>query len=489
MTLQEIFALPTEAEKIIELKKRVTPLPNYKSLMADWDPKLHDVMNPEKRKDGKKLKMPEVRNELGVITTKAEFETDPVNRIPMPIEQDETNIHTAFTVGTEPKLLCEPNSDQEKELLSIIKQIEKKNKVKYLNKKAVRSWLSETEVAEYWYTIKDDSFWTKVMSAVLKVFSKSNAVYKLKVAVWSPFRGDSLYPLFDDQGDLVAFSRGYKIKVDETTEKEYFMTMTKDQVYKWDIETGAMSKGHPFKHGFEKMPITYMYRPETLCEKIKPVRERIETLLSNYADCIDYNFFPKLVLEGELNGVPTKGNGDMIKLEANSTGTPKVYYLTWNQTPESVKLELEYLWEKAYSLTNTPRISMENLKGIGQQSGIAFKFTFMGAHMAVENHAEVVGEYLQRRYNFLVSAVGTLNTTYTKAAQTIDIEVEIVPYMIDDLTARISNAVAAVQGGIATTEQGVIMAGLTDAVEDTVKEIEDASAKKAELNNFPNATM
>lgn len=34
--------------------------------------------------------------------------------------------------------------------------------MRYNNKRIVRSWLSETEVAEYWYVVKDDSFWRKI---------------------------------------------------------------------------------------------------------------------------------------------------------------------------------------------------------------------------------------------------------------------------------------------------------------------------------------
>ena len=80
--------------------------------------------------------------------------------------------------------------------------------------------------------------------------------------------------------------------------------------------------------------------------------------------------------------------------------------------------------------------SFETLKGVGKASGTAFRFMFMGAHMAVENHGEVIGEFLQRRVNFIVSALGSINPTeFSKASQTIDIETELVPYMIDDLNA------------------------------------------------------
>lgn len=40
--------------------------------------------------------------------------------------------------------------------------------MRYNNKRLVRSWLSETEVAEYWYAVKDEGFWRKMLAQVKK---------------------------------------------------------------------------------------------------------------------------------------------------------------------------------------------------------------------------------------------------------------------------------------------------------------------------------
>ena len=84
----------------------------------------------------------------------------------------------------------------------------------------------------------------------------------------------------------------------------------------------------------------------------------------------------------------------MVKLTGEGADAQ---YLTWNQVPDTVKFEAETLTNMAYDMSNTPRISFETLKGVGKASGTAFRFMFMGAHMAVENHGEVIGEFLQRR--------------------------------------------------------------------------------------------
>ena len=96
----------------------------------------------------------------------------------------------------------------------------------------------------------------------------------------------------------------------------------------------------------------------------------------------------------------------MVKLTGEGADAQ---YLTWNQVPDTVRFEAETLTNMAYDMSNTPRISFETLKGVGKASGTAFRFMFMGAHMAVENHGEVIGEFLQRRVNFIVSALGSIN--------------------------------------------------------------------------------
>lgn len=478
MKLEDILKLQDEQQKIAYLKRRSTEAPDAEALFSDWDPMKHSVWDKEKRPDGVKIGQEEVRDSNGKVIQSEETDPDPVNRISLPIEQDQVNIHTAFTVGNEPKLTCEPNNDEEKELFSVIKSINKKNKLRFLNKKIVRSWLSECEVAEYWYTVKDDGFWSKVLTKIKATFGvKTKAEYKLKCAVWSPFRGDKLYPKFDEYGDMVAISREYETTNDDRTKVRHFMTITKDAVYKWD-ENNRWENPTIFKHGFKKMPVVYSYRKESLCRNIKPIRERLETLLSNFADCIDFNFFPRLVLEGDIVGKPTRSNGDMIKLDRDA----KVSYLTWTQTPEQIKMELESLTDKCYSLTGTPRISFENLKGTGQAlSGVAFDYVFLSTHLKVDEHNEVIGEHLQRRYNFLVSAVGTLNTSYEKASETIEVECEIAPFRIDDLESKVNIAVAGVGGGIFSKRTGIVMAGIADEVETELAEIESDNAKETEI--------
>lgn len=474
-TLEEVLAIEDIGMKISYLKKgRGTPLPDAQKLYADWNPNLHEIIMD-------KVKYPKIKittnlektewdeaNQKSVTIPKREKEVEP-NRISLPLEQDIVNIQTAFTVGTEPKMDCNP-SESEKGVFEALKSVFRKNKMKYQNRKVVRSWLSEQEIAEYWYTVKDDGFWAMLKNKISSLFGKSRPEYKLKSVLWSPFRGDELYPFFDDSGDMVAFSRQYKKRTLDDNEITCFMTITKDMVYVWEMTQGwALKKS--FRHGFKKLPVIYAYRPEAYCNKIRSIRIRLEKLLSNYADCIDYHFFPILKLFGDIQSMDGNFKNRMVQLTGEKADAQ---YLTWQQVPETVKYEAETEIENAYALTNTPRISFENLKGTGSAlSGSAFRYVFMGAHMAVENHGEVIGDFMQRRVNFLISALGSINSSLESASETIDIDVEIVPYMIDDTDDKVTTAVKAVNGGIWSRREGIIFAGNAERIDEELKEIEE----------------
>ncbi len=471
MTIEEINELDIP-QRIEELKKRTTDAPNKDDLLSDWDETKHDVMIEEKRPKRRVLVEEEERDVNGKIIKPAEYKKVEVNRIAIPLEQDIVNTQTAFTVGNEPKMTCRSEDKQEKNLFEIVKDTLKRNKIKYINKRVMRSWLSEQEVAEYWYAVEDKSWWKRILSKLGVI--KTPPSHKLKVALWSPFRGDNLYPYFNQYGDLIAFSREYTAKENGKDVKRFTVIDNREVTTYQDGK-----EKDRFEHKFDKIPVIYIYRNKAYCKKIKTLRNRLEVLLSNFADCLDYNFYPKLVAVGDLEGIQERGTTNEI---INLTGDgASVSYLTWQQSPEMAKTEFDNLTERVYSLTNTPRMSVEYLRESGNPvSGRAFKYVFMGAHLQVSNHAEDLEEYLERRVNFVVSAIGSLYPKIKSATETIDIDVEIVPFMIDNKSERINDAVSAVEGGVASRKEGIILAGITDRIEEELKAIEEDKKNSTE---------
>ena len=475
MTLEEILALEDIGQKVMYLKKgRRTPEVNASRLRADWNPDLHEIITDKEKYPKIEVVVEKEKQEWDEklrrnVTIPAKTKEVEPNRIAIPLEQDIVNIHTAFTVGTEPEMTCTP-ADTEKGIFEALKSVLKKNKIKYQNRKIVRSWLSEQEVAEYWYIATDDGFWAKLKARIASIFGKNKPEGKLKSVVWSPFRGDKLYPYFSDEGDLVAFSREYKKRDISGNETTCFMCITADMVYNWELDREWSDAGS-FRHKFAKLPVLYSYRPEALCDKIRTIRIRLEKLLSGYADCIDYHFFPILMLFGDVQNFSGEFKNRVVELTGDGANAA---YLTWNQASDPVKVELDTYFNQAYAMTNTPRISFDQLKGSGSAlSGVAFRYVFMGAHMAVSNHGEELGMFMQRRVNFLLSALGSINPSLAKASETIDVDVDIVPYIIDNIDDKVKTAVSAVQGGVWSQRDGIMFAGNAARVDEALKEIRE----------------
>lgn len=72
--------------------------------------------------------------------------------------------------------------------------------------------------------------------------------------------------------------------------------------------------------------------------------------------------------------------------------------------------------------------------------------------------------------------------------RTIDIETNLVPYMIDDLNDKVATAVSAVGGGVWSRREGIMFAGNADRIDEELKEIEEENKQKGEKqNNSPSA--
>mgnify|MGYP007057868075 FL=1 len=81
-------------------------------------------------------------------------------------------------------------------------------------------------------------------------------------------------------------------------------------------------------------------QPAVEWEDVQNLIDRLEKLLSNFADTNDYHASPKIFTTGTILGWAKKGeSGAVIEGEEGATAQ----YLSWAQAPESVKLEIETL--------------------------------------------------------------------------------------------------------------------------------------------------
>jgi SPP1 family phage portal protein len=437
MKIEELFQ--TSEGESLDIKKVITELkskryikePEVDSAKNQLDPLKHDVTNKIKRPDKKvKIDPEDVQIEENATTVvsgsgeKVAYRIEPVARIALAIQKLIVKRAVSFIFGNPVDLSATPENDNEKAVLKAIKRVMYDIKEKSFNRKVARNLFSCTEVAELWYPVDN----------VNKAYG-FNSKWKLRATIFSPLNGDLLFPYFDETGDMIAFSREFSITTKNVTET-YFETYTDKAYYVWKQGTDGyeLLEGYPKENTIGKIPVIFGHQPEVEWQDVQGLIDRLEKLLSNFADTNDYHAAPKIFITGEVKGFSKKGEPGAI-LEGEEGAEAK--YLSWENAPESVKLEIETLLRMIYTLTQTPDISFDAVKGIGAVSGIALKLLFMDAHLKVADHQEVFDEYLQRRINVIKAFLGKFNTQLANDAENIQIEPVITPYMIVDEAAEI----------------------------------------------------
>ena len=285
-----------------------------------------------------------------------------------------------------------------------------------------------------------------------------------------------LYPYFDETGDMLAISRQYEIKDNQGVKHTYFETYTDREHRLWNLEGNQwkMQEGYPKENAIGKIPVIYGQQPAVEWEDVQNLIDRLEKLLSNFADTNDYHAAPKIFTTGTILGWAKKGeSGAVIEGEEGATAQ----YLSWAQAPESVKLEIETLLRMIYTITQTPDISFDSVKGLGSISGVALKLLFMDAHLKVQDKMEIFDDYLQRRLAIIQAFLAQMNAKnkdFVSACDSLSIEPEIVPYMIEDEAAKVSTLLAATgQKAIVSRKTAVQQLGWVNDTEAEIEQIED----------------
>jgi len=405
----------------------------------------HEIFDKTKRPDKTIKKDTRTINEAGepVLATAIV----PVARVGMPLQKliVERRVGFMLTDPVQTKVVDGDDSTQQKELVKLIDRIQNENKMDYKNKEVARRLMSEMEAAEIWYFVPNEN-------------PSIEAKFILKMKIISPDLGDTLYPMFDATGDMIAFARGYKVN-DEGKDIEHFDIYLAENEYYWIMDASGkwildpLTTPNPKPNQVKKIMVVYYSQQYPEWADVQTMISRLETIVSNHADVNDYFGSPILTVIGELAGYAQKGEtGKILQLTQGSQAN----YLALATEPMSIKMEQDNLEGFIYCLSQTPNITFEQMKGLGQLSGVALKLLFMDAHMAVKNKEEIFGLGLQRRLNLLRVAVGmVINTSLSKVAETTQLKPLITPFLPENITEAIDNIVSSVNGGVMSRETGL----------------------------------
>lgn len=395
------------------------------SILED-DPIKRDVSKWQDQYDGKHIIL---EKEDKLVGPKGEKKFVKAIKNVITLQKKVVSSAVSFLFGEPVKLIL---NSEDKETFDLINNVWITNKLKYFNKKLARKVFVETKVAELWYVKKLEGQEAKIKVVLL---CKSN--------------GDEIYAHFDDLGDMDAFLRKYSLdNIDGKSEDHadiYLETKTIQGVNKqggWEtVDVPNM---------FEKIPVIYYSQNEPEWKDVQTEIDRIEDLLSKFGDTNDYFGSPILKLKGEIENPPTKEEvGKILRFKGsiNDKGD-MVYsgdadYLTWEQAPESIKMEYDMLKDIIYGMTSTPDLSFNNVKGLSSLSGIAIKLMFTDSILKAKDKEELFGECLTRRNNLLKAIVSTVSVKHKIKLEELDISLEfgsVLPTDLDEIIKSLSLA-------------------------------------------------
>jgi len=406
-----------------------------------------------------------------------------VNRIPLGFQQIIVNRAVGFLLGIPVKLRSYAVDDPEKKLAAMIQKTWDDNKLDFFNRKLARRVFAECEAAELWYLVDDSSFWASLWAKLKSaVGAATSSKFRLRVRLISPLLGDKLYPHYDEYGDMDAFSREY-IVTENGKKVSRFDIYTADVVVNMVKGDGGWTEEKRAANPFKKIPVIYYSQEVPEWYLVQGLIERYETQMSNLADTNDYFGSPMVKVKGKVLGFASKGEqGKVLQMEKDADAS----YLSYDNAPESIKLELETLEKHIYGLTQTPNISFENMKSMGDVSGIALKLKFMDAHLKVENKLELFGEMFQRRLNLLKNVLGmVVDTSLSQQVLTLEMEPIFTPYLPKNVKEEVDILATATGKPIMSVKTAIENNPLVGDADEEISRMDEEA--KAELTASRNA--
>lgn len=460
MKYNEILSIlrsnPNEAIKELEKQKKDI---NQKEIEEQFSVKGHKVLNEAYRK--KREVVEEYTDSKGEITTRTKYVD--VVRTPLAIQKDIADTAAEFIFANPVKYVANGDTELDKNVSKAFNKLAKKLKLAQFDIDLATEIFSYTQSAEYWYLIKEDND--------LYGF---DATHKLKVVRFSP-KYNELLPYFDDEGDMIAFSRKYCIKEDDVTIYR-FETYTKDYIFYFEKKSDSPDYVlvKTIKHLLGKIPIVYGTQENPEWHNVQKLIERLEDILSNHGEINDYHAHPKIVAKGQIMSFAEKGEkGAVIEVEKDGD----MNYLSWTHSIDSVQKEQENLDRYIYSLTKTPKIDFETVKGLGSNiSGITLKMLFMPATLKATVKKNKFEEYFERRISIIKSL---FEFAGAKDFSKPEIEPIITPFTITDDKDTIERLILAnCNKPIISQKTSVKLSGLVDNYEEEQKLIEEQQEKE-----------
>ena len=243
---------------------------------------------------------------------------------------------------------------------------------------------------------------------------------EIKARVLSHKSGD-FFPHFDEYGDMDAFTRKYKAIYSGDGKEHDFVWIQTAKIENLYVDiSGEWKLIKSLKNLAGKITVVYAEQDNPEWEDVASLMDYYENRLSRMVDTNDYFGDPILKNFGE-SSLPSKNTvGKQITYPIRidpETGKElhgDAEYLVWQQSIDSIKLELETLRNEIYAGSSTPDLSFENMKSIGALSGTAIELMFIEAFIKAAEGMEIFGPAVQRSVSVVRALISNVTNTKYK---------------------------------------------------------------------------
>lgn len=427
-----------------QLKQKSVEVPSWEKLKKEYDPELHPVMDKQQYPDIIKYEERESTTEVDSFGNPKIVKVpvglpEKVSRVTYALQDLAVKRTTELCFGIPVKRQYSPEQDNERQaqIASYIENIFTRNHIDTVNIERGRRLFASCEIMTLWYAVKEDN-------ALYGFDSK----LKLRCVTYSPMQGDMLYPLFDENGDLIALSVEYrrKVKNDMTT---FFDTYTSSKHLQWNNKDGGaveLAKNEDIEIG--KIPAVYMYRPTPVWENTSWMVYEMEWAVSRNGNYLRKNSRPILAAYADesLQFGQSPGTDaafrDIYQLPTGSS----LQYVTWNQAIDNLKYYVNELRQMFFTQLQLPDWSYENMK-TSPMSGEARKQLFIDCHLKVKDESGRWLEFFDREVNVIKAYLKQmLPDDWSRDIDALKVENVITPFTITSDSDNVSLMVSATGG-------------------------------------------
>lgn len=455
LNINELFNSNSVSEIILTLKQKSLDIPLWSSLIKEYEPELHEIVDDVIGRQDRSL-------DDGVVEKAA--------RLPIGLEKLLTRRISEFTMSIPVKRVY--NFDQtDEELKEIVRAIEKIYSCAHIdtvNMHRAKCYYASCQMFTLWYTQKKPN----------KLYG-FDSQYKLKCRTFSPMDGVDIYPFFDEYGDLVALSFEYKCKVLDI-EHTFFESYTADHHYKWDLSSDNKNGWllvEDNEISIKKIPAIFWFRHKPCWEGLKPIRENIEYTISRNSDVVAYNSAPVLKISGTIVGMERKGESKRV-YRVNEGGD--VSYVSWQQAIEALKYHVDTLIKLYFMQSQMPDISFENMKSLGNIGYDSRRTLLMDAHLKIGEESGAWIEGFERETNVIKAFLSEMNKIWAPRMDEISVEHIITPFIQEDENTQIDKWLKA-NGNkpLVSQKESIQRAGLSDDPDKTFNDIQGEEEAEA----------